>query len=359
MNEKSYSIKQFLSLILIYTLNKLIVLLLALAHYHTDAFLRLGLLWDGEHFTRISVEGYHNVSDFAFAPGLPALIYLVSLLGIKPAIAGLIVTNTFGYLLLYIVYKHYGFRASLVLALFPVYVLYSTLNYSEAPAIFLMTLGLFVIKSERYFVGSLIFGLSLIFRYAMVWGVIGLLLYFVIILRKLSIILKSLVALAIPAIIIIAFFYIQGKTPLVYLEAQKAWDAGFKTPIAQLEWILHSWFTQMPWRLKSFPITPFIWLFRNLLFYTLFFYGFLVWIKRREIISSLEVVVGMSMFLPLFFLTGVPVISIPRLLLPAYFLIIPLAKVYFGDDISLAITWTASIAATLVISCWEICSFFG
>lgn len=263
--------------------------------------------WDAQHYINIAVNGYSSPQEFAFSPLFPLLIRLVNhFIGI-PWISAAIVSNAFSYVAVVLVARAFGVETAWVMAFFPTFLAYTLFPYSEAISLTFIAMALLFSNKGKNTISSMIsFSLAILTSYSTAIALPSFLT-----LKK-----KKLLLIPIATgIAILAFFYLESGDPLYYFYVEgRYWGSDIATPWSQAIWILHGWFTSQPWMLGSIALPPSYWLIRNLAFEA-FFAASLIPLAMKKM--KLELSFSLLIFLQLLFITGVPAISIPRLLLRA------------------------------------------
>jgi hypothetical protein len=233
-----------------------------------DIILALANRWDSHHFIEIARNGYPTgvESDllFAFAPVYPWMITIVEQVVGNLYLAGVIVSNVFYFLSIVAFYKvariymdyEKSCLLSLVFGMFPIYMVYGTLAYSEAPFLFFAIASWYFFKKEQYFPCAILTTLSILTRY--ISGLL-VLIYGVIILSNLidrykeeKSLLKAfdfqLLWFSIPAVCITAFFlYLHSLTGSFFaaFDAHVWFGDTLATPYHQFVWFFEGYFTEM------------------------------------------------------------------------------------------------------------------
>lgn len=128
--------------LLLYTLEKIVVFLTFYSIFGDLFIYKITTNWDALDYLWVAEYGYVEEFLYAFSPVYPALIKgLTFLTGLYP-LSSLIITNVFGYIFVILSFKFYGFKASTILSTFPVFVIYSTIPYSEPIALTFLILSL-------------------------------------------------------------------------------------------------------------------------------------------------------------------------------------------------------------------------
>jgi hypothetical protein len=234
----------------------------------SDLLLALANRWDSTHFIEIARNGYPTGVDgdllFAFAPVYPWMVAMVGQVVGNLYLAGVIVSNTFFFLSIIAFYKvarmymdyEESCLLSLVFGMFPTYLTYGTLAYSEAPFLFFAIASWYFFKKEQYLPCAILTTLTILTR--IISGLL-VLIYGVIILsnlidkyKKEKSFLKAfdlqLLWFVIPAVCVTALFlYFQSLTGSFFaaFEAHGWFGDSLSTPYHQFRWFFEGYFTQI------------------------------------------------------------------------------------------------------------------
>jgi 4-amino-4-deoxy-L-arabinose transferase-like glycosyltransferase len=304
-----------------------------------DLLLALGYQWDSRHFLTIAENGYPATPDdpllYAFAPLYPMLVSIVGWLTNDIVLSGVLVSNIFYFASILSFYKvarlYFGYEraciASLLLGLFPTYLVYGTLAYSEAPFIFFATLSWFYFKKGSYPLSSIFITLAVFTRYI---GMIILGIYFLIgfwrLLSReaaqvdLTSDIKAGLWFVVPVISTVALFsYFQYLTGdfLIALTAHGRFDDSLTTPVHQFFWFFNGFFVELnPW------VDPWELALQRYIFTLPFLCLSLLTLrvdKETGFYSFLVMLLVLS-------LSGISAIASPRIMLASWLSILPLAK---------------------------------
>ena len=121
--------------------------------------------WDSGHFTAIATNGYDVAWRTAFFPSFPLLEHLVSLLTHNAFVAGLLISNIAGLLMLAELYRlvqedfdhDLAWRTALYLAIFPTAFFFAA-AYNESLFLLFTLLGFYYMRRGRWWLAGL-FGL--------------------------------------------------------------------------------------------------------------------------------------------------------------------------------------------------------
>jgi hypothetical protein len=323
--------------------------------------------WDGEHYLRVAREGYawHLDPDdpgdsvhFAFL--YPALIRLFGGSGA----AAVAINNLCSLAAVGVVAWHWGPRPALALALFPSWLVYGTVGYSEGLFVLLAAVGIAFVERGRLVVGGLVAGLAACARYlggpalllaAMPWPksrpgrlrrwlakeIAALRLdwwaWLTNALHRIPAALAAAldwlgravtypfrrprhwIAFAIVAATgtaLAAWMWWQTGKVLGYYESQKPWGGAVGGPWEHFDWLLHGWFTLQggpiaPWG----NLSPVDFVARDLLFLAPVVAGLgLLWDSGRPTSFAYSLTIVLIAVCT----TGTPAVGLPRYLAAAF-----------------------------------------
>lgn len=207
-----------------------------------------------------------------------------------------------------------GLRAGFVLGAFPLWLVFSTVGYSEAVFVLLAAGALLVVRGARGWQhgvgGGLLAGLAVLARYAGVFGFAGAGLW---LLRRRAAAVGFAAAGAVMGTALLAWHHTAGGSARVYFQAQEHWGAELAWPWEQVDWILHGWFTNQPAILASAHPSLFLW--RNAVVWVVAAAGvWRLWKGGHHLLlaysAPLVLIVASTI--------GTPAISLPRLVLAAF-----------------------------------------
>ncbi|WP_236753442.1 hypothetical protein [Acidianus sp. HS-5] len=115
----------------LYTLEKVIIFLITYVLFGNLFLYKVGTNWDASSYEEIAKFWYSTHFLYAFSPVFPSLIRGLAFIDKNYLLSALVITNVFGYVFVFLTYKYYGFKGSLLLSIFPVYALFSTIPYSD------------------------------------------------------------------------------------------------------------------------------------------------------------------------------------------------------------------------------------
>ncbi|MEM3380093.1 MAG: hypothetical protein QW039_02955 [Fervidicoccaceae archaeon] len=301
--EKKEGLKK---LLISFTLAKLALLLLAvsLSGFSIEAAMTR---WDAEHYIEIALTGYSSPENFAFSPFFPILIRLVNTVVGIPWLSASLISNAFSYTVIILIYFLYGERTAYILAFFPTFLAYTLFPYSEAVSLTFIALTLLLSRNGRNTLSSMLsYSISILTSYATAITLPS----FLFLKRRKLVLIPIAVGIA-----ILTFFFLETGDPLYYFKVEGTyWGSDITTPWGQAEWILHGWFTSQSWRLGPLNLPPTYWLARNIAFELFFIIStaFLA-LKGRKF----ELTFSSFILIQVLCITGVPAISVPRLILRA------------------------------------------
>jgi len=332
---------ELIKLVLFLTLGKIIIFLTF------PNIEKMATRWDSEIYQHIALYGYTSDYYYAFSPLYPILIRLLNYIIQNIWLSALIITNLLSYTCPIIVYKLFGFRTALLFELFPTYLLFTTIPYSDVISLTLLALSMLVLRKDRKsyeVLSGVTLALAIINRYILALTIIYYLYkkkYF-----------ASLIAILLAGIVIVPWYWLNLGSPFAYFTIQaKYWASGFTDPYSQAIWILTGPITNQPWSFLGFTIPPYLWLVRNIAFEAFYVYAT---VKLRNELK----VLSLSIILPNFFLTGTASLSIPRFLLQNFVVFSYLEKV-INTEIKTLIYITLSFILASIITSWQMQAFFS
>ena len=146
--------------------------------YEADPLISaLGSQWDASYFVQIAMNGYPATDEpnvlFAFAPVFPYTVALANTVVGDFYLAAILVSNVFYFLSLpafYYVAKRYMERRAALLsttlfAVFPTYLTYGTVAYTESMALFFAIVSWYFFEREYYALSSGLLAVAVLTRY--------------------------------------------------------------------------------------------------------------------------------------------------------------------------------------------------
>lgn len=343
-------ISNIIKLIIFLTLAKLLVFLPIYFISGSNFFYLITTKWDSILFETIAEYGYIKPFLFAFPPIYPLLIKLVYNIFNNYCISAFLVTNIFGYLFPIIVYKTFNYKTALLLELFPVYIIYSTLPYSDVIYLTAVSLTFYFLKKEKILSASIAMGFAIATFYSIAWTLPS----FIIKLKKSF--LKFIIIPLLSGFSIFAWYYLSTGDPFYYFKLEKIiWGVKLVTPLCQINWLLNGWFTTQNWTILSLSLSPMDWLVRNLGFEIFFIILTINIIRLNDNNKWLYFTYSILAISPLLFIIGTPAISIPRILLSAF----PSFYSLKIEGIWLILYIIISIILTPLFVLWQIYAFFS
>lgn len=309
-------------MVLYLALGKIMVVLpvLALAH-PTGALYGLGTKWDANYYELIAVHGYSSATaPYVFSPVYPAAIRLVySAIG-NVWVSALLVTNLLSFVFPILLYRGFGYRTALFAELFPTYLVFTTVAYSDVIALVFLAASLLFLMRGEIVRSSLAVSAAIFSFFNLAWTLPSFL--FGISRRKHA---RGALFYAFPIVtgcLILLWFKLGTGGYFSFFRLEAPWGAGFANPVAQALYLLcaqgQGSFTCEPWVVLGIGLPPFYWLVRNALFEAFYLFGALYLLRtgsRHRVFLSAYCI---SVSVPLLFVVGVPALSVPRLLLPAF-----------------------------------------
>jgi hypothetical protein len=281
----------------------------------------LGTKWDSNYYEVIATTGYNSTTaPYVFSPVYPFLIKAVySLVGNTWASA-LFVTNLLSFVFPILVRRTFGYRTALFAEVFPTYLVFTTIAYSDVIALVLLAASFLLLTRNRIIRSSFAVSGAILTFYNLAWTFPSFLIALLHERRA-----RRLVFYAVPLMtgagILLWFKFETGDYFSLYrLEAP--WQGSFANPLAQVMYLLcpsgKGSFTCQPWQAVGVSLPPPYWAIRNLLVEGFYIYGAFLLLKTPTKYRVFFFAYCLSVIFPLLFVIGLPALSIPRLLLPAF-----------------------------------------
>jgi len=301
---------------------KAVVILFLFAFAHTPNVIQgLGTKWDSNYYEIIATQGYNATSaPYVFSPVFPlAIKAFYSLIG-SAWVSALLVTNLLSFVFPILLYHTFGYRTALFAELFPTYLVFTTVAYSDVIALVFLAACLLLLMRNKLTGASAAMGGAIFTFYNLAWTLPSFLLAPLKGRR-----LKRLMFFVIPiitGIAILVWFKIETGDYFSLLKLETPWQVGFANPLAQVEYLLcpqgQGTFTCQGWQFLGVPLPPPYWAVRNLIFEAFYIIGALYILKTGTKGRVFLTCYSFSVITPLLFLVGLPALSVPRLLLPAF-----------------------------------------
>lgn len=308
-----------------------------------DFWHRLAWAWDGEHYIGIARHGY----QFRFeGPGDSvhfALLYpmLIRLFG-SDAAAALAINNLCGLAAVAVIAWHWGKRAGLAFALFPSWMVFSSVGYSEGLYVLLAATGLAFAERGRLAIGGLAAGIAATARYlggpALLLAVLPWRAW-----RQPARWLAFALVAAAGVGLFVWMWYWTGHF-LGYYESQKPWGGQVAWPWEHFDWLLHGWFTLQGGAIQAGNLSPVDFVMRDIVFSIPILLGLgLLWQRRATSMPSF--VYSLVVFLTAICTSGTPAAALPRYVAVAF----PAIAV-LGDRVRGPWLWGAYIVAAVAVA---------
>ncbi|MCL4345717.1 MAG: hypothetical protein M1375_04200 [Candidatus Thermoplasmatota archaeon] len=299
--------------------------------------------WDSTYYVGIAEYGYCTLPSQAFSPVFPAFIRVFDL--ILPRgnfwfiVSSIVVANIFGEAFVIYLYMKKGYKIAILVGLFPVFLLFSTIPYSDDIA--LLFLAISMESTDLIALGSFSIALATFLNLAYA-------------LPTFAFRLKRWWTFIFPAtvgIIAVLLFWHYDGSPFMYFTIEKKyWGVFFGTPIIQEGSIMSSYL--------HYGIPSIIFLVRNYAFMSIFFVGTYLLSRSEYTHRFFLTLYCLSIEIPLMFVVGVPEFSIPRLLLPAFPALFPYAS-YIKKDRFFIFYIIIGTLFGVIFTIWQFRSFFA
>ena len=221
---KNLSKKELKTITIFFLLSRL-VLVFFLFYYHNFSSFNL---YDVKNYIEIAKSGYSKELLYAFFPLWPILIRLFHIIIPSYSLVVLLLSNLFSYfsaIIFYlIIHQKKDNQKKILFFLFSPILVFTMIGYTESLYLFLTLLSFYLYKKEKYWFCGIILGLSMLTRNTgiILLGAIGLEMLYHLYQKKITI--KSILSLAMPAIIIgfsyNIFLYIQTGDFFKYISVQ-------------------------------------------------------------------------------------------------------------------------------------------
>ena len=189
-------------LLLFFLLSRILMILFLIINKDLSIF----ELYDSEHYINMAKYGYQEPFLYAFFPLYPILIRLLKIFIPSYQIAGALISNICSFLSLILINnltKEKHNLNNIICFLFSPILAFTSIVYTESLFMFLTLFGYYLYKKDKYFLSSIIIGLSILTRNSgiILWGAIGLdMLYRLFISKDIKI--KNILIFGIPSLLI-------------------------------------------------------------------------------------------------------------------------------------------------------------
>lgn len=276
---------------------------------------KLATAWDGEHYLRIARDGYQfrfqgDGDSVHWAFLYPAFIQL---LGGSNA-AALIINNLASLGAVAVVAWHFGSRPAMFLALFPSFLVFGSVAYSEGLFLLLGALALAWLERQYHIRGGIAASLAVMVRYmggpffilaAIPWRR-----------PRTWSSAWSLGILAVTGTALWLFLWHWTGYFMGYYEAQRPWGGGLTTPWGHFDWLLHGWFTTQGGTVAQGNLGPVDFVVRDVLFLVPAIWGLVLLWPRRNGTGTFAYSLGVVLLA--LCLDGTPAAALPRYMLAAF-----------------------------------------
>ena len=313
--------REILQLSAILIAGKACVLLAVFLYRPSTGFLRLmSTQWDAGHYQTIAAQGYVPYGFYVFSPVFPGLIKALSYIIPSPRVSALIITNLLSFIFPVALYKAFNFRTALLATLFPTYLVFTTIPYSDIIALVLIAVTILLLLKNRIIAASAGISLAIMNSFNLAWTLPS---YLFILLEKKKY--RNLMFCILPGIagvLILLWFRLRTGSFWTYFHLEKeVWKVNFTDPVSQVIWLYKTggeWFARPQFNIFGIQQVTVYWFIRNLIFEIFYIAGVIKLFRMKDNFSFFLGVYCITAVLPLLFLSGTPVLSIPRLLLAAF-----------------------------------------
>lgn len=291
----------------------------------------LATQWDGTNYLTIAESGYPPFSPYefsklyAFSPVFPALIFLGHYLTGSYDVSSLLITNGLSLVVPILVLKAFDFRTALLLEVFPAYLVFTMVGYADVIALFFLALAFICFFKGRYLLTGLCLSGAACVSFALFLAAPAFLLFLLIDRRNRAP--RDLLALSLPVILtglcILTAYQLETGSPFTFFSVERFyWGVSFSDPVSQIRWLFTSYspgsFVGSYWLILGVRLASAYWLLRNLAFEAFLFVGIFLLTRTIGPRRWLLILYCLSLSIPLLWVVGTPVYSLPRLMLPAF-----------------------------------------
>ena len=277
--------------------------------------------WDGNFYQIIATHGYGPSAPYVFSPVYPALIKLVNYAVGSVWVSAYLVTNALSFVFPVLLYKTFGYRTALLAELFPTYLLFTTIPYSDVVALVFLGCSILLLMKDRVLSASATVSAAILTFFNLAWTLPSFLVAVLETPRRPRNLLFYCLPLVTGALILL-WLKLETGAYFDLVKLESPWGTKLVNPLTQAYYLLCSnstgSYTCQPWAADGLRLTPPYWLVRNIYFETFYLAGALYLLKTSVKHRVFLCVYCLSVTLPLLFWTGFVALSIPRLLLPAF-----------------------------------------
>jgi hypothetical protein len=310
--------REIIQLMISLAIGKVVVLLsVFFCDPSINFFHMMNTRWDSIIFQNIATQGYTQVSQYAFSPVYPALIHGMDFITGHSWVSAFIITNIISFIFPLVLHKTFGFRTALLAILFPTYLVFTTIPYSDVIVLLFLALSLFFMVREKFIAASAMISLAIFGAFRQAWLLPA---YGIEILKTKRLINVTFFILPyLIGVLILLWFELRTGNFLTYFSIEaNTWGVNFATPIHQILWLLDNQIVNRIWEVLGIQIMPPYWLVRNLLFEVFYLVGTFLMLRTNHKHREFLFLYSLFAIIPLLCVIGTPAISIPRLLLPAF-----------------------------------------
>ncbi len=325
-----------------------------------DVFHVMGTRWDSNYYEIIAIHGYGTGAPHVFSPVYPVLIKIVYFVVGNVWVSALLVTNLSSLLFPLVVYKTFGYKTALLAEVFPTYLVFTTIAYSDIIALVLLALAFFFLLKEKFVKSSLALSIAI---FTFVNLALTLPAFGVALLSRKRF--RYLYFFALPfltGLFILLWFKIVAGSYFAFLQLEAPWGATFVTPLGQALYLACAQgvgsFTCQHWALLGFVFPRIYWPIRNIAFESFYSIGTYFVLRINSSQRVLLFLYDLCVILPILFISGTPAMSIPRLLLPAFPAFVGYSS-FFKSWRATSVYVASCLCLAAVISVIEYFSFFA
>lgn len=324
-----------------------VVIYAVLATRSPDTIQLMAVKWDAGIYQTIATQGYQSPSSYVFSPIYPALIKLAYMVIGSTWVSAYLVTNILSFIFPFLLYRAYGYGTAFFATMFPTYLLFGTIPYSDVIALIFLAACFLLLARDRVSWASAAASDAILTFFNLVWVLPSFLIPLFANRNWKNILFYTLPILT--GGVIVLWLKIETGSYFDFVKLEAPWGVQFANPIKQAYYLLCSnppnSFTCQPWEADGVFLPPAYWLLRNIAFEAFYIFGAFYLLKTTVKYRVFFCAYCLSVTIPLMFWTGFVALSIPRLLLPAFPVFIGYSSLFKKHEIPYAAVCIALAAA--------------
>ncbi|NON63330.1 hypothetical protein, partial [Acidianus sp. RZ1] len=126
-----------------------------------DSFHHFVTAWDSANFEYISIHGYNSAYYYAFSPIYPLLIKSLNYIIHRTSVSALLLTNALSFIPPIVINKVFNYRTALLFTLFPTYIVFTTIPYSDVIPLVFLSLSFLALKNKKLLTSSILVSIAI------------------------------------------------------------------------------------------------------------------------------------------------------------------------------------------------------